>query len=255
MPLGWRVHRKIEQIIREEMDAIGGQEMLMPVLDAGGALGDDRAHRASPTSPSASRTRPYILSTTHEETVTFHAREIQSYQQLPQLWYHFSVEGARRAAPARRPPSRARVHHEGRVLVRRDEDERQAQLRGEPRGVQEDLRPLRPGDVRRPGGERDHGRQVQRRLPRAVRLRRERARPLRERRLRRRRRHRRGRAARADVPRDARRAGGGRDTGRHDVRGARRLPRHRPRRHVEGDAGDEAGRQRSCSRSCAATTG
>lgn len=32
MPLGWRVHRKIEQIIREEMDAIGSQEMLMPVL-------------------------------------------------------------------------------------------------------------------------------------------------------------------------------------------------------------------------------
>src|SRR5690242_21762119 len=32
MPLGWRVHRKIEQIVREEMDAIGGQEMLMPVL-------------------------------------------------------------------------------------------------------------------------------------------------------------------------------------------------------------------------------
>ncbi len=32
MPLGWRVHRKVEQIIREEMDAIGGQEMLMPVL-------------------------------------------------------------------------------------------------------------------------------------------------------------------------------------------------------------------------------
>src|SRR5436305_10059809 len=32
LPLGWRVHRRIEQIIREEMDAIGGQEMLMPVL-------------------------------------------------------------------------------------------------------------------------------------------------------------------------------------------------------------------------------
>src|SRR5881397_2726544 len=32
MPLGWRVHRKVEQIIREEMNAIGGQEMLMPVL-------------------------------------------------------------------------------------------------------------------------------------------------------------------------------------------------------------------------------
>src|SRR5690349_24241084 len=32
MPLGWRVHRRIEQIIREEMNAIGAQEMLMPVL-------------------------------------------------------------------------------------------------------------------------------------------------------------------------------------------------------------------------------
>ena len=32
LPAGWRVHRKVEQIIREEMDAIGGQEMLMPVL-------------------------------------------------------------------------------------------------------------------------------------------------------------------------------------------------------------------------------
>ena len=32
LPLGWRVHEKIEQIIREEIDAIGGQEMLMPVL-------------------------------------------------------------------------------------------------------------------------------------------------------------------------------------------------------------------------------
>src|SRR6266851_4607348 len=32
MPLGWRLHQQIVQIVREEMDAIGGQEMLMPVL-------------------------------------------------------------------------------------------------------------------------------------------------------------------------------------------------------------------------------
>src|SRR3989337_4548488 len=32
LPLGWRVHQKVVQIIREEMNAIGGQEMLMPVL-------------------------------------------------------------------------------------------------------------------------------------------------------------------------------------------------------------------------------
>src|SRR5882672_5673608 len=32
LPLGWRVHQKVTQIVREEIDAIGGQEMLMPVL-------------------------------------------------------------------------------------------------------------------------------------------------------------------------------------------------------------------------------
>src|ERR671935_1762379 len=32
LPLGWRVHQKVVQIVRDEMDAIGGQEMLMPVL-------------------------------------------------------------------------------------------------------------------------------------------------------------------------------------------------------------------------------
>src|SRR5438045_9112389 len=93
MPLGWRVHRKIEQIIREEMDAIGGQEMLMPVLtpaelwEATGRIAvpeifhvDDRGGRK------------FILPFTHEETVTFPAREIQSYKQLPQLWYHFQTK-------------------------------------------------------------------------------------------------------------------------------------------------------------------
>ena len=42
LPLGWRVHQKVVQIIREEMDAIGGQEMLMPVLTPRGALAGDR---------------------------------------------------------------------------------------------------------------------------------------------------------------------------------------------------------------------
>jgi prolyl-tRNA synthetase len=76
MPLGWRVHRKIEQIIREEMDAIGGQEMLMPVL----------------TPAELWEATGRILPFTHEETVTFHARELQSYKQLPQLWYHFQTK-------------------------------------------------------------------------------------------------------------------------------------------------------------------
>src|SRR5262249_56184537 len=36
--------------------------------------------------------RRYILPLTHEETVTFHAREIRSYRELPQLWYHFQTK-------------------------------------------------------------------------------------------------------------------------------------------------------------------
>src|SRR5690349_95689 len=93
MPLGWRVHRKIEQIIREEMNAIGGQEMLMPVLTpvelwetTGRASIPEVFHLQDRTG------RRFVLPMTHEETVTFHAREIQSYKELPQLWYHFSVK-------------------------------------------------------------------------------------------------------------------------------------------------------------------
>src|SRR5690349_966149 len=93
MPLGWRVHRKVEQIIREEMDAIGGQEMLMPVLTPA-ELWETTGRLSIPEIfHIEDRTgRNYILPVTHEETVTFHAREIQSYKQLPQLWYHFQVK-------------------------------------------------------------------------------------------------------------------------------------------------------------------
>jgi prolyl-tRNA synthetase len=93
MPIGWRVQRKIEQIIREEMDAIGGQEMLMPVLtppelwEATGRLGIPEIFRLRDRTG-----REFILPLTHEETVTFHAREIRSYRELPQLWYHFQTK-------------------------------------------------------------------------------------------------------------------------------------------------------------------
>ena len=93
LPLGWRVHRKIEQIIREEMNAIGGQEMLMPLLTpvelweaTGRASIPEVFHLQDRTG------RRFILPMTHEETVTFHARELRSYRELPQLWYHFSVK-------------------------------------------------------------------------------------------------------------------------------------------------------------------
>jgi prolyl-tRNA synthetase len=93
LPLGWRVHQKVVQIIREEMDAIGGQEMLMPVLTPY-ELWQQSGRDAIPEifRLQDRNGRDYVLPLTHEETVTFHAKEISSYRQMPQLLYHFSIK-------------------------------------------------------------------------------------------------------------------------------------------------------------------
>jgi prolyl-tRNA synthetase len=93
LPLGWRVHRKIEQIIREELDAFGAQEILMPVLtpaelwQATGRISIPELFRLKDRTG-----RDYILPLTHEETVAFHGREIRSYRELPQIWYHLQTK-------------------------------------------------------------------------------------------------------------------------------------------------------------------
>jgi prolyl-tRNA synthetase len=100
LPLGWRVHQKIVQIIREEMDAIGGQEMLMPVLTPLELWQHTKRDHIEELFKLKDRHgRDYVLPITHEETVTFHAREIQSYRQLPQILYHFSVKERDEARP------------------------------------------------------------------------------------------------------------------------------------------------------------
>src|SRR5260221_107650 len=92
-PLGWRVHRKVEQIIREEMDAIGAQEWFAPVLtpaelwEATGRLAIPEVFHVRDRAG-----REFVLPMTHEETFTFHARELQSYKELPQSWYHFQTK-------------------------------------------------------------------------------------------------------------------------------------------------------------------
>jgi prolyl-tRNA synthetase len=93
LPLGWRVHRKVEQIIREEMDAIGAQEMLMPVLtpfELWKQTGRDYIQEMFRLKDR--KGADYVLPLTHEETVTFHAREFQSYRELPQMLYHVSIK-------------------------------------------------------------------------------------------------------------------------------------------------------------------
>jgi prolyl-tRNA synthetase len=93
LPLGWRVHRRVEQIVREEMDAIGAQEMLAPVLTPAelwittGRYGIPELFKLEDRNG-----RDHVLPLTHEETFTFHALELQSYRQLPQSWYHFQTK-------------------------------------------------------------------------------------------------------------------------------------------------------------------
>ena len=93
LPLGYRVVRKVSQIIREEMDAIGGQEFHLPALnpkeiwDETGrveAFGDILFHI---------KNREYVLAPTHEEIMTFHARNVvKSYKDMPQIWYQIQTK-------------------------------------------------------------------------------------------------------------------------------------------------------------------
>jgi prolyl-tRNA synthetase len=94
LPAGWRVHQQVVQIVREEMDAIGGQEMLMPVLQPAevwrktGRLEIEELFKLSDRKGSE-----LVLAMTHEEAVTFHAAQtIRSYRDLPQILYHFQVK-------------------------------------------------------------------------------------------------------------------------------------------------------------------
>jgi prolyl-tRNA synthetase len=94
LPAGWRAHRKVEQIIREELDAIGAAELLMPVLlpaelwKKSGRYGIDELFKLRDR-----RDAELVLAMTHEEVVTTHAAHaIRSYRDLPKLLYHFQVK-------------------------------------------------------------------------------------------------------------------------------------------------------------------
>ncbi|MGH3081674.1 MAG: proline--tRNA ligase [Gaiellaceae bacterium] len=93
LPLGWRVHQSVVQIIREEMDAIGSQEMLGPVLTPAELWEKSGRYRIPEVFKLRDRTgRRFVLALSHEETMTHHALELQSYKALPQLWYHFQTK-------------------------------------------------------------------------------------------------------------------------------------------------------------------
>jgi prolyl-tRNA synthetase len=93
LPLGWRVHEKVAQIIREEQNAIGAQEMFMPVVTPAELWQQTGRYSIPELWKIEDRMgRPFVLAMTHEETVTFHAREIRSYRELPQMLYHLQTK-------------------------------------------------------------------------------------------------------------------------------------------------------------------
>ena len=94
LPAGWRAQRKVEAIIREEMDAIGGQEMLMPVLQPAELWRETGRYEIPELFKLRDRKEAeLVLAMTHEESVTYHvAREVRSYRELPMILYHIQTK-------------------------------------------------------------------------------------------------------------------------------------------------------------------
>jgi prolyl-tRNA synthetase len=94
LPAGWRAHQKIVQIVREEMNAIGGLEMLMPVLHPAelwrrsGRYEIDELFKLTDR-----RGTDMVLALSNEETITTHAIAMfRSYRDLPKILYHFQIK-------------------------------------------------------------------------------------------------------------------------------------------------------------------
>ena len=95
LPAGFRVRSKIRRIIEEEINAIGGQELLMPVLHPAEVW--RRSGRYDVVGDELFRLQDrrgvdHVLGFTNEEIITLIATELKSYKQLPQLWYHFQTK-------------------------------------------------------------------------------------------------------------------------------------------------------------------
>ena len=96
LPLGFRVNKRVEQIIREEQDRIGGQEIEMPVVhpaDIWRASGRYDAIGPELTRFKDRNGRDMVLAMTHEEVIgLLLADVIKSYRQLPVMLYHFQTK-------------------------------------------------------------------------------------------------------------------------------------------------------------------
>ena len=95
LPLGLRVHEKVADIVREEMNAIGGQEFLLPAMHPASlwkqsgrwdVMGDDMFRLQDRSGADLA------LGMTHEEVFSYLATSLHSYRELPQLWYQIQMK-------------------------------------------------------------------------------------------------------------------------------------------------------------------
>ncbi|MFP4543112.1 MAG: proline--tRNA ligase [Candidatus Kapaibacterium sp.] len=89
LPMGYKVLKKIMDILREEMDSIGGQEFLLPALNPIEVWEETNRVKAMGDVMFHIKNRPgLVLAPTHEEIITYHARQhVKSYRDMPLLWY------------------------------------------------------------------------------------------------------------------------------------------------------------------------
>ena len=102
LPLGWKVHQKVADIVREEMNAIGGQEFLLPTMhpaDIWKQSGRWETMGEIMFRLTDRRDNDLALGITHEEIFATVAAELSSYKELPQMWYHIQTKFRDEARP------------------------------------------------------------------------------------------------------------------------------------------------------------
>lgn len=101
LPVGLKVLRKVEDIVREEMNAIGGQEFLLPSLNPKEIWEEtNRVDAMGEVLFQLKNNDQLVLAPTHEEVITYHARQhISSYKELPQIWYQIQTKFRYEARP------------------------------------------------------------------------------------------------------------------------------------------------------------
>ena len=169
LPLGLRVLRNIERVVREEMDAIGGQEILFPALLPRAPY--ETTNRWTEYGDSVFRLKDrrgndYLLGPTHEELFTLTVKgEYSSYKDFPLLLYQIQNKYRDEARPRAGILRVPRVRDEGLLLLRRRCRRAQSRLPRASRGLSADLRPAEGALRHRLGGVRRDGRQRLRGVP------------------------------------------------------------------------------------------